>query len=142
VKKLILVDPPPAPGALPPGTVRQIREALAHDPYSTVEQYWKQQPFVNSRPETQRRLMLSLHKLARNAVVELTEDSLNYDAPQALRQYNGPRFAIVSMSNDTPLSLHHAVPAIEYAVVEGTGHGIQLDRPGEFIAVLERLLRR
>jgi pimeloyl-ACP methyl ester carboxylesterase len=138
VRKLILVDPPSAPGAVSPDVARQIREAVVQDPYTTIEQYWKQQPFVNARPETQRRLLLSLHKLARNAAIELTEDSLNYDASQALRQYSGPRFAIVTLSNDTPRSLHH----IEYAVIEGTGHWIQLDRPIEFIAVLERLLRR
>lgn len=142
VKKLILVDPPPAPGALPPDVVRQTREALARDPHATIEQYWKQQPFANSRPETQRRLLLSLNKLARNAAVELTEDSLGYDATQALAQYGGPKFAIVTLSNDTPLSLQHAVPDIEYSVIEGTGHWIHLDRPAEFIAVLERLLRR
>ena len=142
VKKLILVDAPPAPGALPPDAIRGFRESLAQDPYATVEQYWKQGPFVGARPETERRLMTSLRKLARNAAIELTEDSLAYDARVALRQYNGPKYAIVTLANDTPLSLHHAVPDIEYAVIEGTGHWIQLDRPAEFIAVLERLLRR
>jgi pimeloyl-ACP methyl ester carboxylesterase len=142
LKKLILVDAPPAPGALSPEVTQQFRAALAQDPYAAVEQYWKQQPFVNSRPETQRRLLLSLHRLARNAAIELTEDLLGYDATQALRLYAGPKFAIVTRANDTPLSLHHAVPDIEYSVIEGTGHWIHLDRPPEFIAVLERLLRR
>src|SRR5262245_21794991 len=137
VRKLILVDPPPAPGALPPDAMKQFRAALEADPYAAIEQYWKQQPFANSRPDTQRRLLLSLHRLARNAAIELTEDLLNYDAPQALRQFDGPKYAIVTMSNDTPLSLHHAVADVEYSVVEGTGHWIHLDRPVEFIAVLE-----
>lgn len=142
VQKLVLVDPPPAPGALPPDSIRQIREALARDPYATVEQYWRQGPFVGSRPETERRLLTSLHKLARNAAIELTEESLIYDARTSLGQYNGPRYAIVTLANDTPMSLQHALPDIEYAMIEGTGHWIQLDRPAEFIAVLERLLRR
>jgi pimeloyl-ACP methyl ester carboxylesterase len=142
VKKLILVDPPPAPGAMPAEAIRKIRESLAQDPYATVEQFWQQGPFVGARPETDRRLLTSLRKLARNAAIELTEESLVYDARVALRQYGGPKFAIVTLANDSPLSLHHAVPDIEYAVVEGTGHWIHLDRPVEFIAVLERLLRR
>jgi pimeloyl-ACP methyl ester carboxylesterase len=142
VRKLILVDPPPAPGALPPEALRKIRESLAQDPYATIEQFWQQGPFVGARPETERRLQAALRRLARNAAIELTEDSLGYDARPALSQYNGPRYAIVTAANDTPISLHHAVPDIEYAVVEGTGHWIQLDRPTEFIAVLERLLRR
>lgn len=142
VQKLILVDPPPAPGALSADAVRQIRDALAQDPYATIEQYWRQGPFVGARPETDRRLLTSLHRLARNAAIELTEESLAHDARVSLRQYNGPKFAIVTPANDTPLSLQHALPDIEYAVIEGTGHWIQLDRPAEFIAVLERLLRR
>ena len=142
VKKLILVDPPLVPGALPAEAQRQIRESLAVDPYATVEQFWNQQPFAGARPETQRRLLSSLRKLARNAAIELTEDSLSYDARIALRQYHGPKFAIVTLANDTPQSLQHALPEIEYSVVEGTGHWIHLDRPTEFIAVLDRLLRR
>jgi len=110
--------------------------------YKSIEQYWHQGPFVGARPETERRLLASLRKLARNAAIELTEDALGYDARIPLRQYNGPKFAIVTSANDTPLSLHHALPDIEYAVIEGTGHWIQLDRAAEFIAVLERLLRR
>jgi pimeloyl-ACP methyl ester carboxylesterase len=74
--------------------------------------------------------------------VELTDEALGYDARVPLRKYDGPKFAIVTAANDTPLSLQHAVPDIEYAVVEGTGHWIHLDKPAEFIAVLERLLRR
>ena len=142
VKKLIMVDPPPAPGAIAPDAVKQIRDSLARDPYATVEQFWQQGAFVGARPETERRLLTSMHKLARNAVVELTDETLGYDARVALRQYHGPKYAIVTPANDTPLSLQHAVPDIEYAVIEGTGHWIQLDRPTEFIAVLERLLRR
>jgi pimeloyl-ACP methyl ester carboxylesterase len=142
VKKLILVDPPPAPGALPPDMMRQFQTALEHDPYAAVEQYWKQQPFVNSKPDTQRRLLLSLRRLSRNAAIELTEDLLRYDATRTLRQFDGPKFAIVTRANDTPQSLHHAVPDVEYSVIEGTGHWIHLDRPTEFIAVLDRLLRR
>jgi pimeloyl-ACP methyl ester carboxylesterase len=142
VQKLILVDPPPAPGAIPADAVRQIRESLAQDPYATVEQFWQQSAFVGARPETERRLLTSLRKLARNAVVELTDEALGYDARVPLRQYHGPKYAIVTTANDTPLSLQHALPDVEYAVVEGTGHWIHLDRTAEFIAVLERLLRR
>ena len=142
VKKLILVDAPPAPGALPPEAQRRIRESLAQDPYATIEQFWQQGAFVGARPETERRLLTSLRKLARNAAVELTEEALVYDSRVALRQYDGPTYAIVTPANDAPLSLQHALPDIEYAVIAGTGHWIQLDRPTEFIAVLERLLRR
>jgi pimeloyl-ACP methyl ester carboxylesterase len=142
VKKLILVDAPPAPGAIPADAIDKIRESLAEDPYATIEHFWQQGAFVGARPETERRLLGAMRKLARNAAIELTEEALTYDARVPLRQYGGPKFAIVTPANDTPLSLQHAVPDIEYAVIEGTGHWIHLDRPTEFVAVLERLLRR
>jgi len=142
VRKLILVDPPPGPGAMPPEVLRQTHAAVAADPYAAAENFWKQSAFVGSRPETERRLLTALRKMARNAAAELTDDSLNYDARVTLRDYPGPKFAIVSSANDTPQSLHNVVPDIEYAVIPGTGHWIHLDRPNEFIAVLERLLRR
>jgi pimeloyl-ACP methyl ester carboxylesterase len=142
VKKLILVDAPPAPGAMPADALRKLRESLSQDPYATIEQFWQQGPFIGARPETERRLLSAMRRLARNAAIELTDDTLTYDARITLRQYDGPKYAIVTPANDTPLSLQHAVPDVEYAVIEGTGHWIHLDRPAEFIAVLERLLRR
>jgi pimeloyl-ACP methyl ester carboxylesterase len=142
VKKLILVDPPPAPGALPAEALTQLRDSLDRDTYATIGHFWQQGAFVGARPETERRLLASLHKLARNAAAELTDEALGYDARVPLRQYADPKFAIVTAANDTPLSLQHATQDIEYAVIEGTGHWIHLDRPAEFIAVLERLLRR
>lgn len=142
VGKLILVDAPPAPGTLSADAQRQIREAVAVDPYAAIEQFWKQGPFIGARPETERRLLASLRKLARNAAIELTEDGLVYNARVTLKQYSGPKFAIVTNANDAPQSLQHALPDIEYSVIPGTGHWIHLDRPTEFIAVLERLLRR
>ena len=149
VKKLILVDAPPAPGALPPDVVRRVARArwrrIRTPPSSSSGNSGRS--WARGR-KPQRRLLLSLRKLARNAAIELTEDSLDYDARRALRQYSGPKFAIVTLANDTPLSLHHAVPDIEY--VGDRGHG-PLDparparrvhrRAGKAAASLGRLLR-
>ena len=141
VKALGLVDAPPAPGAVPPEQLRQIRAALERDPYATVEQFWEQSAFREARPEVRDKLLAALHRLSRKAVVELTTSSLEYDALQPLRHYRGMKFAIHTPFNDAPLSLHNAVPGIQHTAIRGTGHWIHLDKPAEFGLVLDIFLR-
>jgi esterase len=141
VKGLGLIDAPPAPGAIPDEQVRQIRDALARDPYRTVEEFWKQAAFKNARPEVQDKLLASLRKLARNTVVELTESSLAYDATVPLRNFRGSKFAIHTPFNDAPSSLHNAVSGFQHTALEGTGHWIHLDKPVEFNQALDIFLR-
>ena len=97
---------------------------------------------MGSRPETQLKLLDSLHRLPRAAAIELTESGLTYDAAPSLRGFPGPRFAIVTPENDGPLSLHRAVPGFRHAVIAGSGHWIQLDQPREFSQVLDGFLGR
>jgi pimeloyl-ACP methyl ester carboxylesterase len=141
VKGLGLIDAPPAPGALSIEQLQQIRAAVANDPFAAVEQFWKQGAFQGSRPEVQLKLLEGLHHLSRNAAAELTLEILAFDATELLRDFRGPRFAIVTPNNDAPLSLHNVVPGIQHTVIKGTGHWIHLDKPAEFNLVLDIFLR-
>jgi pimeloyl-ACP methyl ester carboxylesterase len=141
VKGLGLIDAPPAPGAIPIEQLQQIRAAVAQDPFAAVERFWKQGAFQGSRPEVQVKLLEGLHHLSRNATAELTLAILEFDATPLLRNFRGPRFAIVTPNNDAPLSLHNAVPGIQHTVIRGTGHWIHLDKPAEFNLVLDIFLR-
>lgn len=140
VKALVLVDPPPAPGAIPPDQVQQLHAAVARDPFPVVEQFWSQQMLIDTRPEVQQKLFAGLRALTRRAAAELTDAALDYDARPALLRYPGPKFAIVTARNDAPLSLHNAVPGFRHAVIRGTGHWIQLDKPDEFNKTLDGFL--
>jgi len=142
VETLILVDPPPATGAIPAAQVPQIHEALEQDPYAVVEQFWNQQMFIDSHPEVQQRLLAALRKMTRRAAIELTREAFAVDTSIPLRRYAGPKFAIVTPRNDAPLSLHHAVPGVEHVVVTGTGHWIHLDKPDEFNEALDGVLSK
>jgi pimeloyl-ACP methyl ester carboxylesterase len=141
VKGLGLVDPPPAPGAIPIEQLQQIRAAVAKDPFAAVEQFWKQGAFKGARPEVQVKLLEALHHLSRNATAELTLEILDFDATALLRNFRGPKFAIVTPNNDAPLSLHNAVRGIQHTVIRGTGHWIHLDKPADFNLVLDIFLR-
>jgi pimeloyl-ACP methyl ester carboxylesterase len=137
VTALVLVDPPPAPGAIPPDQLEQMHAAVDQNPYPVVEQFWNQQMFVDTGGEVKAKLLAALRAMPRDAVADLTNASLDYDARPALQRYPGPKFAIVTPRNDAPLSLHHAVPGFRHSVVRGTGHWIQLDSPAEFNETLE-----
>jgi pimeloyl-ACP methyl ester carboxylesterase len=121
--------------------VPQIHEALDKDPYAVVEQFWNQQMFIDSPPEVQQRLLAGLRKMSRRAAIELTREAFAVDSTFPLRRYAGPKFAIVTPRNDSPLSLHHAVPDVKHIVVEGTGHWIHLDKPDAFNEALHGILK-
>jgi pimeloyl-ACP methyl ester carboxylesterase len=140
VKALVLVDPPPAPGAIPAEQVKQLHAAILKDVYPVIEQFWNQQAFIDTRAEVKQRLLTGLRGLTRRAATELTSVSLEYDPRAALTRYPGPKFAIVTARNDDPLSLHNAVGGIRHAVIRGTGHWIHLDKPDEFNKVLDGFL--
>lgn len=141
VTALALVDPPPAPGVIPPEQIQPMLAALDRDPYAFVEQFWNQQMFIDSREQVKLRLLAGLRKLSRGAAIDLTKEAFATDSTVALRRYAGPKFAIVTPRNDAPLSLHKAVAGVSYVVVKGTGHWIHLDKPEEFNAALDGFLK-
>lgn len=145
VKALVLVDAPPAPGAIPPSQLQQMHAAVAKDPFAVIEQFWNQQMFIDTRAEVKQQVLAGLRAMTRRAAGELTDASLDYDARAALLRYSSanpgaPKFAIVTARNDAPLSLHHAVPGFKHVVIRGTGHWIQLDKPDEFNKTLDGFL--
>jgi pimeloyl-ACP methyl ester carboxylesterase len=140
VTALVLVDAPPAPGAIPQDQLRQMHDAVARDPFAVVEQFWNQQMLIDTRPSVKQQLLGGLRGMSRQAAAELTDASLDNDARPALLRYPGPKYAIVTPRNDSPLSLHKAVPGFESSVIRGTGHWIQLDKPDEFNKALDGFL--
>lgn len=141
VAALVLVDPPPATGAVPAEQIRQIFDSLDQNPYAVIEQFWNQQMFIDSRPEVKQRLLAGLHDLSRHAAIELTKEGFAVDPSKSLRRYPGPKHAIVTPRNDAALSLHNAVPGVSHTIIRGTGHWIHLDKPAEFNSSLDEFLR-
>ncbi len=139
---LLLVDPPPVPGALPAAQVRLIVAAVAADPYGFVEQYWNTQLLVNSSVAVKEKLLQGLRRLPRDVLVQLTTDLFHYDPVPLLSHYSGPTLAVVTPENDTSASLHKAVPDIDHVVVPGTGHWIHLDKPAELTRILDEFIAR
>jgi pimeloyl-ACP methyl ester carboxylesterase len=117
-----------------------MRAALARDPFPVIEQFWNQQMLIDTREETRQKLFAALRTMTRRSAADLTGAALDYDARNPLLRYGGPKFAIVTPRNDAPLSLHRAVPGFRHAVIRGTSHWIQLDKPDEFNKTLDGFL--
>lgn len=139
---LLLVDPPPAPGAMPAAQVNSIIKALEEDPYGFTEQYWNTQLFVDATPAVKEKLLESLRKLPRDLILQLTADLFRYNPLPSLAHYSGPKLAVVTPRNDSSVSLHKAVAGLEHLVVPGTGHWIHLDKPAEFTRILDEFIQR
>ncbi len=63
-----------------------------------------------------------------------------HDPDPALARYTGLKLSIVTPHNDMPFSLHRLGKGFPCRIVEGTGHWIQLDKPGEVNRLLDEFL--
>lgn len=86
------------------------------------------------------RVMQDLRGTPRETVVGIFKALLHHDPLAALSAYCGPILSIVTPFNDTPYSLHRLHPALPHRQVSGTGHWLQLDKPGEFNRLLDEFL--
>jgi pimeloyl-ACP methyl ester carboxylesterase len=112
--------------------------ALESDAYEQVlECYWTQ--IGGPDQDVRARLLRDLRATPRRVVVDGFASVMRFDARPLLAAYRGPTRAVVTPLNASPASLH-ALGGFEHVEVQGTGHWLQLDRPAEFDAILDRFL--
>ena len=58
----------------------------------------------------------------------------------ALERYDGPKLSVITALNETPLSEHTLVSDLPQKMITGTGHWLQLDKPGEFNRIMDDFL--
>ena len=141
VKGLGLIDAPPAPGAVPDRTAaadpRRGRQGSVCRGGAILEAGTVPGFAPRGPGQTTGRAASALAQCRGRA----HRGHARFDATKLLRNFRGPRFAIVTPNNDAPLSLHNVVPGIQHTVIKGTGHWIHLDKPAEFNLVLDIFLR-
>ncbi|MCU0586301.1 MAG: alpha/beta hydrolase, partial [Desulfobacterales bacterium] len=114
--------------------------ALESDAYAeAIEDWWNQ--MLNGSDEAVRsRVIEDLRSTPPETVVGIFKALLGHDPLAALSAYRGPILSIVTPFNDMPYSLHRLHPALPHRQVSGTGHWLQMDRPGEFNRLLDEFL--
>jgi pimeloyl-ACP methyl ester carboxylesterase len=140
VAGLLLLDPIGDGKQLPPAEVQALLTALESNYDSVILQYWTQ--IAGPAGPVQERLLSDLHATPRETVVQGFREAMRFDPDPALAGYRGPMLSVVTPNNDLPFSLHRLGKGFPHQVVTGTGHWIQLDRPGEFNRILDEFLEK
>jgi pimeloyl-ACP methyl ester carboxylesterase len=139
VAGLVLVDPIGDGKQIPPAEAKAYLAGFESNYDSTSQGYWTTVAGPDSA--IQKRLLADLMATPREAVVQVLRDLMQFDPDPALARYSGPKLSIVTPHNDMPSSLHRLGKGFPHRMVEGTGHWIQLDKPGEFNRLLDEFLK-
>lgn len=140
VAGILLADPAGDVRKVQEEEIRQFMGALESDAYADAIEDWWDQMLGGSNEAVRTRVIQDLRSTPREAVVGIFKALLHHDPLAALSAYRGPILSIITPFNDAPYSLHRLHPALPHRQVSGTGHWLQLDRPGEFNRLLDEFL--
>jgi len=140
VAGILLADPAGDVRKVPEEEIRQFMEALESDAYTDAIEDWWNQMLSGSDAAVRSRVIRDLRSTPRETVVGIFKALLHHDPLTALSAYRGPILSIVTPFNDAPYSLHRLHSALPHRQVSGTGHWLQLDKPGEFNRLLDEFL--
>jgi pimeloyl-ACP methyl ester carboxylesterase len=139
VSHLLLADPIGDGTRTPDAEVRPFLEALDSPAYTeTIEGYWSS--IAGSDGAVLERLLRDLRHTPRETMIRSLHAVMAFDPKPALARYRGPTLAVITPSNDFDYSLHKIGGGLPHRVISGTGHWLQIDKPGEFNRILDRFL--
>jgi pimeloyl-ACP methyl ester carboxylesterase len=139
VTHFLLADPIGDGTQTPEAEVRPFLEALDSPAYTeTIEGYWSS--IAGSDGAVLERLLRDLRETPRETVVRGLHAVMAFDPKPALAGFRGPTLAVITPANDFPYSMHRVGAGLPHRVIAGTGHWLQLERPGEFNRIMERFL--
>jgi len=139
VAGLLLVDPNGDQSGVPKTQAESFVRAIAADPHAEMEWHFRQ-ILAHGEPSASRWVLEDLHKTDEAALVGAIESSFRYQPLPALARFGGPKLTVVSDMNSLPYSLHKLVPGLRMRLVAGTGHWLQMDRPGVVNSLLDELI--
>lgn len=128
VSALILVDASGDASQIPAEAIEPFMQGLDSPAYSQViEGYWEEN-LAGSKEETRTAVIETLRQTAPQTVLNSFKGLLAFDPVQWLKRYAGPKYALITQHNETPMSLQNLVE-IPFDKIEACGHWLQLDQP-------------
>jgi pimeloyl-ACP methyl ester carboxylesterase len=137
---ILLADPAGDVRKVPADEIRQFMGAIDSGSYTEAIEDWWNQMLAGSDDAVRSRVIQDLRNTPQETVVGIFKATLRYDPLPALNRYRGPILSIITPFNDAPFSLHRLHPALPHRRIDGTGHWLQLDKPGEFNRLLDEFL--
>ncbi len=142
VAGLLLVDPSGDLTRVPRGEADAVLRRMRPATYSKFMREYFGHLLAGASEDVRSRVMKTMRRTRREAVVGCFRGGLAYDPIPALRAYRGPVLCVVSASNREPISLPVVLPRLPRTVMTGTSHWPMMDRPDEFDAILEAFLAK
>jgi pimeloyl-ACP methyl ester carboxylesterase len=135
---LLLLDPIGDGTQYPSAEVQDFLGKLETDFSGTIEGYWDQ--IAGPDSSVRARLRDDLRATPQETVIGAFRAVMRFDPHPILGRYRGPTLSVVTPQNNEPFSLHRLGKGFPHRVVQGTGHWIQLDKPGEVNRLLDEFL--
>lgn len=140
VRGLVLVDPV-GDQRLALEEIQSFMHALESSAYDGfIREYWKS--IAGDIPAVRDQVMRDLAQTPRAAVLGMMHALNRTNLTSAIREYPGPKLAVVTPHNDFPFSLHRVDPEVQHVVVEGTGHWLHMEKPDVFNQQLDEFIER
>jgi pimeloyl-ACP methyl ester carboxylesterase len=136
---LLLLDPIGDATQYSSTEVQGFLDRLQTDYSGTIEGYWEQ--IAGPDSSVRHRLLDDLRSTPGETVVHAFRSVMQFDPHPALARYQGPALSIVTPHNNEAFSLHRLGKGFPHRIVEGTGHWIQLNKPGEVNRILDEFLQ-
>jgi pimeloyl-ACP methyl ester carboxylesterase len=138
---LLLVDPIDDPSKRPADQGFEAFLGRLEGPeYATViADYWTQ-ILQHGQPSVRQKVLDDLKRTPKETVIATMRAMSGFNAESALTRYPGPMLTITTPLNEFPNSLHNVVQGLRQEKMSDVSHWLQLDRPTEFNAALDRFL--
>jgi pimeloyl-ACP methyl ester carboxylesterase len=140
VRGLILIDPIGDGKQIPAAEADGFLTSIESDYHNASQAYWSS--IAGPDAVIRERLLSDLKSTPKETVVRVLREVMKFDPDPALARYTGPKLSIVTPHNDMAFSLHRLGQGFPHQVVEGTGHWIQLDKPGLVNRLLDEFLTK
>ena len=141
VAGVLFVDPIDDPSKRPPdeASAAFLRRLDGPEYAPAIEAYWLE-ILKLAGDGVRQQVLADLRATPQATVVGSMRAMTGFNAQATLAAYHGPMLSVTTPLNEFPSSLHRVMPAIRQEKIEGVSHWLQLDRPAEFNATLDRFL--
>lgn len=140
VSGLVLADPTTDPRAIPKEAFASMLAGLAgSDSLAFLKQYYL--AIAGADRAIQARVLADADATTAASRAGLGTALIDWNPEQALDGYGGPMVMLGTDITDGPSALHALRPGIAHRVVHGTGHWLQLERPGLLADTIREVAR-
>ena len=131
------------PGKTPAEQSKPIIASLESDKYQEVMDQYMKRLLADAKPEVDSVVSRDFRNISREASIALIKELFAFNPLPPLKKYTGPKLIVATTAEEQqPHTLIKQLGDVPYKTVSGTSHWIQLDKPGEFNAILDEFIKR